>query len=139
MRRVVCAGLCALAVVAACRLPPDRQVLQPLPENGQEYAYIEILSRARVQATTALEAFYVDNWAELETVATGLEQTARFLGRATQPPAAFKDKIGLEAEFLGREAERLRTAAKAKDVAAAAETLQRINFKIRALKPPESK
>ncbi len=138
MRRIVCAGLCALAL-AACRLPPDRQVLKPLPEDGQEFAYVEILSRARAQATTALEAFYVDNWTDLETVAAGLEQTARFLARATQPPAAFKDKVGLEADFLRGEANRLRDAAKAKDVATAADALQRIHFKIRALKPPDSK
>lgn len=137
MRRVVCAGLGALAVVVACRLPPDRQVMQPLPENGQEFAYSEILSRARAQATTALEAFYVDNWTDLETVASSLEQSARFLPRATQPPAAFKDKIGLEADILKREAERLRAAAKARDVAGTAEALQRIHFKIRALKPPD--
>lgn len=138
MRRVVCVGLCALAV-AACRLPPDRQVLKPLPEEGQVFAYSEILSRARAQATTALEAFYVDNWTDIEAAATGLEQTARFLPRAIEPPADFKGKLEGEADFLGREASKLRDAAKAKNVATAADTLQRIHFKIRSLRPPDAK
>src|SRR5947199_95501 len=76
-----------------CRLPPEREPLKPLPEEGQVYSYQEILGRARIQATVALESFYVDNWNDLEEAAQGLEQTARFLPKASEPPARHKDKL----------------------------------------------
>ena len=53
----------------------------------------EILGRARLQAQVALEAFYVDNWSDLEDVAKGLEQTARFLPKTKDIPTKHKDKL----------------------------------------------
>ena len=76
MCRVCWVGLCLLTLVA-CRLPPDRPPLKPLPEDGQVYSYAEILGRARVQATLALEAFYVDGWADLEEVAHAIAPQAQ--------------------------------------------------------------
>ncbi len=137
MLRSAWVGLCLLAV-AACRLPPDRPPLKPLPEEGQVYSCGEILSRARVQATMALEAFYVNGWADLEEAAQGLEQTARYLPKASEPPAAFKDKVAAESKILAKDAFRLRVAAQAKNVQDANDALQRINLKIRSLRPEET-
>jgi hypothetical protein len=127
-------SFCVVALVA-CRLPPDRPPLTPLPEEGQTFSYAEILSRARLQATMALEAFYVDGWVDLEEAAAGLEQTARFLPKAIEQPADVKTKIGDESKVLAKDAFRLRVAAQAKNVGDANEVLQRINLKIRALRP----
>src|SRR5437879_2845692 len=114
MLRAMGLGLC-LAVCWGCRLPPDREPLRPLPEDGQVFSYGEILGRARVQAAVALESFYVDNWTELEEAAQGLEQTARFLPKASEPPARHKDKLADEAKLLAKDAFRLRVAAQAKN------------------------
>lgn len=126
-------ALCLVALVA-CRLPPDRPPLKPLPEEGQVFSYAEIVSRARIQATMALEAFYVDGWVDLEEAAAGLEQTARYLPKTSEQPADLKDKIGDESKVLAKDAFRLRVAAQAKNVQEANDVLQRINLKIRALR-----
>jgi hypothetical protein len=137
MSRICGISICLLVplTLSACRLPPDRAPLTPLPEDGQVFTYEEILSRARAQASTALEAFYIDNWAELAEAARGLEQTARFLPKTVEPPANVAGKLVNEAVALRKEALRLADAAKARDVGAANETLQRIHLKIRRLRP----
>jgi hypothetical protein len=124
-----------LVALGACRLPPDRTPLNPLPEDGQVFTYEEILSRARAQAATALEAFFVDNWGELADAARGLEQTARFLPKAVEPPANLAGKLVKESVILHKDALRLIDAANARDVNAANETLQRIHLKVRQLRP----
>ena len=121
--------------VSACRVPPDHAPLRPLPEEGQVYTYPEILGRARLQAQAALEAFYVDNWSDLEDVAEGLKQTARFLPKTKDIPAKHKEKLPAEATALGEDAVRLRDAARVKDVTQANDSLQRIHLKIRTLRP----
>jgi hypothetical protein len=134
MMRFMVFGLCLLCLTA-CRLPPDRVPLKPLPEDGQVYAYEEIVSRARALATTALEAFYVDNWTDLEDAARGLEQSARFLPKTSHQPVKQKDKLVAEAAKLRKEAVSLRTAAQAKNAVSANQVLQRINLQIRMLRP----
>ncbi len=126
-------GLLLLGVTA-CQLPADRAPLQPLPEQGRVFTYDEILSRARLQAGVALEAFYVDNWAELIDAAQGLEQTARFLPKTTEQPPRLANKLAPEAKTLQQEALRLRDAAKTKDIDAANQAMQRIHLRIRQLR-----
>jgi hypothetical protein len=134
MSRFCGISVCLLALTS-CRLPPDRMPLKPLPEDGQAFTYEEILSRARAQASAALEAFYIDNWAELADAARGLEQTARFLPKTVEPPASVVGKLVNESVNLKKDAVRLIDAANARDVNAANETLQRIHLKIRQLRP----
>jgi hypothetical protein len=136
MLRALLCGPCLVLAVIGCRLPPDQRPLQPLPEEGQVYSYGELLGRARVQAQIALEAFYIDGWLDLEEAAQGLAQTARFLPKSVEQPASHKDEIVLEARRLGKEANRLREAARAKNISVANEALQQINLKIRTLRPP---
>jgi hypothetical protein len=129
--------LCAVLLAAGCRLTPEREAaLKPLPE-GLALSYADLLIRARTQATAALEAFYVDHWVELEEAAAGLEQTARLMPKAVPMPAVLKDRVGPEAEQLRQDAVKLGEAARARDVRAANETLQRINLHIRDLRPDE--
>jgi hypothetical protein len=135
MTRIPVVGL-FLLFLPACRLPPDRLPLQPLPEDGQVFSYQELLSRARVQATAALESFYVDNWTELADAARGLEQTARFLPKGSDPPAKLVGQVVTEGVALRKDAQQLADAAKAKDATATIAILQRIHLKIRQLHPP---
>lgn len=130
------APLVALVLlVGGCALPPERLPLRPLPEDSQPLPYPEMVGRARLQASAANESFYVNKWTDLEDAAKGLEQTARHLARATEVPPSHKDKLAVEAGDLGKEAEKLREAAKARDVKQTNEILQRINLMVRELHP----
>jgi hypothetical protein len=133
MNRVLSLGVCLL-VAAGCRLPAERLPVPPLPEDSQPLPYAELLTRARLQASAANEAFYVNRWSDLETAAAGLEQTARFLVKATEVPVKHKDSLATEAGDFGKEAVKLRDAAKAKDVKQCNEVLQRLNLKVRELR-----
>jgi hypothetical protein len=132
MKRICLAALLLGAV--SCQLPGERAALPPLPEKVTSLPYAELLTRARLQASQANEAFYVDRWNELEDAARGLELTARYLARADDVPAKHKDTLPVAAADLGKEATVLREAAVAKDVKKTTEILQRINVKVRELR-----
>jgi hypothetical protein len=123
-------------LLSGCHLPEREAALTPLPE-GQPFTYAELVTRARNQATTALEAFYVDGWTDLETIATGLDQTARLLPKSNDIPASVKDRLGKDTDQLRQDAKELGKAARAKDSKAVNEILQRINVRIRDLRVEE--
>jgi len=136
MKRARIAALFFFALLG-CQLPPERVPLKPLPDDGPPQAYADLVGRARAQATAANEAFYINNWPDLEDAAKGLELTARFLGKAADIPAKHKDNLPTEAGDLSKEALRLREAAKAHDARQTTETLQRINLRVRELRPED--
>lgn len=123
-----------LTCLSSCQLPPERVPPPMLPENSPPVSYAELLTRARQQATAATEAFYVNQWTVLEDAAKGLEQTARFLGKATEVPPNHKAVLPTEADDLAREAAKLRGAAVAKEVKQTNDILQHINLKVRELR-----
>jgi hypothetical protein len=123
-----------LFILAGCQLPPEPVPLKPLPDDGPPQAYADLVNRARVQATAANEAFYVNRWADLEDAAKGLEQTTAYLVKAADIPAKHKNLLPGEVSDLVKETKLLREAAKAQNVAQANEILQRINFKVRELR-----
>jgi hypothetical protein len=132
MSRALFAGLFLLTVVG-CALPPEQVPLKPLPENGMPLGFADLKVRARLQATAANEAFYDNKWSALEDAAKGLELTAQHLAKAADPPARHKDKLDVEAGDLGKEAAKLRQAAKEQDEKKANEAMQRLNLKVRQL------
>jgi hypothetical protein len=124
----------SLMCVAGCAVPPERVPLQRLPENGPPLPYAELLTRARAQATYATESFYVDRWTDVEDAARGLEQTARFLGKADDVPANRKDLIPRASSELAQEARKLIEAAKAhneKDTGVSLESIHRMVRQLR--------
>jgi hypothetical protein len=127
----------ALLLIAGCVAPEREAALRPLPE-GQPFRYLDLLARARSQATTALEAFYVDNWIDVADAAAALEQTSRFLPKTNEIPASLKDRLAAECEQLHKDAVKLGDAARAKDVRAVNEAIQRITLRIRDLRPSET-
>jgi hypothetical protein len=129
-------GLLLIVFIAGCRTT-EREGANPLPEDAAPLTYAEMINRARGQATSALDAYYVDAWLDLEQTAQRLEQTARLLPKATHIPAAFKDKVEPESELLKKDAVKLLDAARAKDAPRVNEALQRINQRIRQLRPAE--
>jgi hypothetical protein len=132
MRRILLLGSLLLSV-SACAVP-ERVSLQPLPENGPPLPYAELLTRARIQATGATEAFYVNKWSEVEDAARGLEQTARYLPKSEDVPPTQKENLTAICTGMGTDATKLREAAKAQNEKAANETLQRLNLAIRELR-----
>ena len=124
----------ALLLLAGCVAPVERVPLQPLPETGQALPYPELLTRARAQATAANEAFYINRWADLEDLAKGLEQTARFLAKAEEVPASKKDILKEVTADMAKNASKLKEAAAAQNVKDATEAMQQINLKVRELR-----
>lgn len=131
-----CLPLAGLLVVfvAGCAVPPDRVPLQPLPETGQALPYAELLTRARAQAREANDAYYVNRWGDLEDLAKGLEQTARFLAKAEEVPAKNKATLNEVTSDLAKAATRLKEAAVAKNVKEATEAMRLVNQKVRELR-----
>src|SRR5437879_8831836 len=95
-----------LLLVAGCQSPAERIPINRLPDDSPPLPYAELLTRARMQASAANEAFYVNRWSDLVDAAQGLGQTARFLPKATEVPAAHKEKLPDRAANLGKEAGR---------------------------------
>ena len=133
MSRACLLGLFLLTLVG-CTLSAERLPLRLLPDDSPPFPYAELLTRARLQSAAATEAFQVNNWADVEEAARGLEQTARFLTKATDVPAKFKDNLPVLAGDLGKEATKLREAAKEKDAKQTPEALQRVALKVRELR-----
>jgi hypothetical protein len=134
MQRALGLGFLFLVIAAGCQLPPERMAVRLLPEDTAPLTYLELISRARLQATAGNEAFYVNQWSELEDSARALEQTCRFLLKATEVPAGKKEALPRDADELRQDAVKLREAAKAKNVTQTNELLQRINLKVRQLR-----
>jgi hypothetical protein len=133
MKRVLMLGVLSLTAIA-CQAPGERTPLPPLPEKVTALPYAELLTRARLQATQANEAFFVDRWPDLEEAAKGLEQTARFLARADDVPAKHRDTLSVASRDLGKDAAALRAAAAARDEKRANVALTRIQSKVRELR-----
>jgi hypothetical protein len=125
-----------LLILTGCRVT-EREGFKPLPENAPPMSFDEMLGRARAQAGVALDAFYVDAWLDLEQAGQRLEQTARLLPKTTEIPAALKTKLDAEADALRQDAVKLSEAARAKKATQANEAMQRINLRIRELRPQE--
>jgi len=138
VKRVLLAGFLMLFLLPACAIVPEREPLRLLPEDRGPMPYNDLSTRARLQATGAMEAYYVDRWSDVEDAARGLEQTARFLAKAQDVPAKQKDALPKLSENLAKEAVLLRDSAKEKDAKKVHESLTRVQSMVRELTPPPS-
>jgi len=125
--------LMSLILFSGCKAV-ERASVSPLPDDAGPMPFSELVARARLQATAANEAFYVDNWPLLEDAARGIEQTARFLKKAQNVPATRQADLESRSATLGREAEQLRLAAQKHEVAQINAILQRIHYQVRELR-----
>jgi hypothetical protein len=96
--------------------------------------YPQLLTRIRAQSNAAYEAFYLDHWNELEDMAKGIEQTARFLSKAEEVPEKKKQTLTEVTGDLAKSATRLKGAAVAHSVKDATDALQQITLKVRQLR-----
>lgn len=126
------AVLVLAAGLGGCCLP-EKEALRPLGED-RVISFEDMLLRVRAQATAALEAFYIDNWTELEQAAQALEQSARFLPKTTNQPAPLEATVAKTAQQLGHEAADLAEAARKKSPDAATSALQKITLQVRLLR-----
>src|SRR5947209_260340 len=123
-----------LVAAVGCQAPQQRPAIPLLPEDTAPQPFADLVSRARLQAMNALEAYYVDKWADVEESARGLEQTARFLRRATGVPPNRQGDLSVKADMLAAAAKQLREAAQAKAGDQVSAVLQRINSQVRELR-----
>jgi len=136
MRYILMIGVLCVGLLG-CRLPPDRDPMKPLQEDGARFSYGELLSRLHSQANAAMDAFFVDSWKDLDEAAQGIDQTARFLPKATDPPQHLKINLEKACGNLQKEANQLAEAARKNNPDSATEALQRITMQIRQLKAKE--
>jgi hypothetical protein len=125
--------LLSLIIFSGCKAV-ERASVSTLPDDAGPMPFSELVARARLQATAANEAFYVDNWPLLEDAARGIEQTARFLKKAQNVPAPRQADLESRSATLAREAEQLRLAAQKREVAQINAILQRIHYQVRELR-----
>lgn len=135
MGRVVILASFSLAAIGCLATPEPNRPIQPLPVDGSQMTYKEAMIRARALASTANEAFYIDQWVEVEKAAANLEETAQYLPRSSGIPSARKVSLQVRAQELAKQAQTLRGAAKAKDEKTTNETMQKINLLVRELRP----
>lgn len=128
--------LTLLLCLVGCRLP-NQEALQPLPDDGKSFLFADLVARMRGQSGAALDAYYVDGWAELELAAQRLEETSRFLPRAQKIPGHLASKVEAESDALRQDALKLGEAAKTKNAVAVNDAIQRIGVRIRQLRPAE--
>ena len=121
-------------ILAGCQLPSERTQLRPLPEDAGPQPYAELLTRARAQAMNAQEMYYLDKWQDLEDAAKALADTAKHLPKAADVPANQKDTLPVTAGDLGKEAVKLREAARAKDKKKIEESMNVIHSTVRELR-----
>jgi hypothetical protein len=135
MKRVLLTGSLLLLLWPAC-IVPEREPLRLLPEDHGPVPYTDLSARARLQATVAMEAYYVDKWTDIEDAARGLEQTARFLQKAPDVPEKQKDRLPKLCDDLAKEAVLLRDNAKEKNSKKVHESMTRVQSLVRELTPP---
>lgn len=124
-----------VTILAGCQVTQDQKPLPPLKVDGAALSYKDVIVRARILATNANEAFYVDQWAEVEKAAASLEETAGYLPRSIEIPVSRKASLDTRSDVLVKEAQALRAAAKAKDEQKATAAMQKINLLVRELRP----
>jgi hypothetical protein len=122
---------CLFVALAGCALPPERQAVRPLPADAPPQSYPDLVRRAREQVSFATEALCVDRWDDVSSSAEGLQNTAKFLTKATDVPPTHRDRLAVYASDLAKEADGLQDAAKKKNVKLTNDVLQRLNLKVR--------
>jgi hypothetical protein len=132
---VVAAGFLA---IAGCCTTDERDVLRPLPVELYPQGYGELLRRAHRQITLATEGYYTDDWLIVEDAARALEQTSRYLPKATDTPELERKNLEARSAELIQEAQRLREAARTKDAQKVNTSLQSLHRKIRSIRKTES-
>ena len=132
MRKLWMLGSLLLAL-AACQVAPDKPIA-PLPKEVTRMPYGRLLERARLQASQAVDAHFIDNWTGLVEIAQGLEQTAQFMATADDVPVKHRDTLATASNDLGKLAASLRQAAEAKDVKKTNTIMTSIQAKVREMR-----
>ncbi|HLW67278.1 MAG TPA: hypothetical protein VKS79_18330 [Gemmataceae bacterium] len=133
MRKLLLPITVALVAIAGCALPPEAIKVKPLPADGTGLAWNDMVLRTRTLAMSATEAFYRDEWTSVEAAAKSLEQTALYLPKSPDIPAARKASVEAQTQALMTEAQALQKAAQAKDVDKTNDSLQKVHLRVRAL------
>lgn len=120
-----------------CVAPAERRDVPPAPAAAELLTFQQVLTRARLQATGATDAFYLDDWGTLQQAAQSLEQTAELMPRSEGIEEARRQELEPEAGKLASLARELSEAARNRNVADCTDRLQKIGLQIRQLQSKE--
>jgi hypothetical protein len=135
MRRELLPAAIVLAFVGCQTSADQRRPVQPLPAaDGPALSYRDVVSRARILATQATEAFYIDQWTDVERAALNLEETARYLPKSVDVPSGLRPGLDGRSKTLEEQSLALRDAAKARDEKKTNDVMQRVNLLVRELR-----
>ena len=101
----------ALILLGGCQSVQEQEAIRPLRDNGPKLTYEELLLRARRQSDLALDRAFRNNWADVQDVATALEQTVKLAPTAPEVPEKKTEIIRL-CSTIENEAKKLGEAAK---------------------------
>ncbi len=125
----------AILIVIGCQNSAEqRRSVTPLPVEGPALSYRDVVSRARTLAAQATEAFYIDQWIDVEKAASNLQETARYLPKSVDVPSTQKSTLDDRSKTLEQESLALRDAAKARDEKKTNDVMQRVNLLVRELR-----
>ena len=129
--------LAALGLVGLCLscCGPERVAVPPLPVAGEPVAYADLVTRLRIHAGAANEAFFIDDFEALAARARDIEQGARLLPLASDAPKGSQTRLSEDAGKLAAEARTLENSAKARTEDQIRDALRKIHIQIRTLPP----
>lgn len=120
-------ALFVLCILTGCQ-SPERMALTPLaPEATPTFG--ELIQRSKSQMTAAHEAYYSDNWKEMERCTAAIKETGLFLTRLQVVNASDVQKAKLASliKDYNEAADQLKVVGTAKDPIKTNQVLQRLN------------
>jgi Tat protein translocase TatC len=105
-----------------------RKGLPPLPAEAESLPFAQLVERAQLDVLTASEAVEFGRWAELPPLADDLEQTGRFLKKASAVPDQYAKTVDDIAKQVAQDVGELRSAVEAEDAAKARTVLRHLNY-----------
>lgn len=132
MRRSVLALLCCATSLSCCG-DGEKLTVPPLPQDGTAVPYAQVVARLSAQTNTAKDEHFLNRWDAVVDASVALEQSAGYLLRAPDLPAAHKVKIEKSAGELNANILKLREAARRKDQAESLELIRRVHNQVRDL------
>ncbi len=127
-----CIWLISATATIGCCTTPESVAVPPLPVEGPA-ANRDLLLRIRYHASEAVDAYYLDDWAQVEKLAGLLETETKFLGDSPELSPRSKTALSLEKKVLLDNIAVLKQAARSANVTQVGDALSQIQTHIRKI------
>jgi hypothetical protein len=133
--RLHLAAYFVICLVLGCQ-SAEKASLRPLPTDGPQLTYLELVQRAKLQIASAQESFYSDRWKEVAEASVMITDTGARLGtlRESDVPEKQRPMWMKSSKDLTDGGLALREASKMEDAIKATQAFQRIYLAIRDLR-----